>query len=107
MHVVNDTSPYSYVDDVIISSMGDTPREAVVEGLQEATNGLVHWTDENKMSIQPDKGEWMIASMGHFDPANFIIPRRPIPIGHYLFQDAISPFPPVPATYRPGLSLPF
>ena len=72
---VDEASPYSYVDDVIIAKTGDTPMEAV-NGLQEATNGLNRWTEVNKMSVQPDKGEWMIASRGHFNQDAFTLVIR-------------------------------
>ena len=64
---VQECSPYSYVDDLIITSLGSTPVEAVA-GLQLASNRLEQWTVENKMSAQPDKGCWMLASRGYFDP---------------------------------------
>jgi hypothetical protein len=33
--------------------------------LQGATDKLVEWTEDNHMSIQPDKSNWMMASLGH------------------------------------------
>lgn len=71
----NGASPYSYVDDVIISKTDKTP-EGAVEGLQAATDTFDKWVEDNRMSAQPDKGCWMIASRGYFKPEQFILTFR-------------------------------
>jgi hypothetical protein len=51
----------SYVDDVIAEGMGSTQKDALGE-LQRAS--IAEWTVNNHMSIQPDKSNWMMASLG-------------------------------------------
>ena len=64
--------PYTFVDDIIVSSIGDTPVQAV-ERLQDASNSLCEWTEANKMSIQPDKACWMLTTLAHIDSSLFTI----------------------------------
>ncbi len=54
LKVDNGAKPFTYIDDVIAEYTTTTLREAV-EGLQEASTMLLWWSDENHMSIQPDK----------------------------------------------------
>ena len=57
----------SYIDDIIVSSLGETPVQ-VLQQLQRANNAHYHWTVdsvENRMSAQPDKGKWMMATRIH------------------------------------------
>jgi hypothetical protein len=50
--------------DIVAEGTGNTNREALHE-LQDASDKLVTWTEDNHLSIQPDKSNWMMASLGH------------------------------------------
>jgi hypothetical protein len=54
----------TYVEDIVAEGTLNTHREALNE-LQDACYKLVAWTEGNHMSIQPDKSNWMMASLGH------------------------------------------
>ncbi|KXJ09046.1 RNA-directed DNA polymerase from mobile element jockey [Exaiptasia diaphana] len=61
-----ETDPFSYVDDIIISCVSESPVKAV-EQLQIASDRLESWTVENRMRIQPDKVCWMLVTLRHVD----------------------------------------
>jgi hypothetical protein len=51
-------------DDIVAEGTGNIHMEALNK-LQDASDKLVAWTENNHMRIQPDKSNWMMASLGY------------------------------------------
>ena len=75
----DNTDPYSYVDDIIISCASHSPVEDVAN-LQQASEKLQVWTENNHMKIQPDKICWMLLSLGHVNRDLFTLTYEGQPV---------------------------